>query len=143
MSDFEPVVVCLACDYCAYTAADLAGVMGLSYPASLKIMRVPCTGKVDVIHIMRALQRGADGVLVAGCLTGDCHFENGNRRAAKRVAYVQKLLADIGLESERVAMLQVSAGQGRAFAEGAAQFVSQIKSLGPSPIKGQAGRAAA
>ena len=142
MSDFEPVVVVFACDYCAYTAADVAGRMNLSYPAGVKILRVPCTGKVERIHILRALQKGADGVLVAGCLEGDCHFKSGNLRAAARVASVQKLLEEIGMEGGRVAMAHMSAGQGEVFAQTARDFCKQISELGPNPIKQGAKKAA-
>jgi coenzyme F420-reducing hydrogenase delta subunit len=142
MADFEPVVVVFACHYCAYTAADMAGTQRLAYPAGVKIVQVPCTGKVDTLHMMRALQRGADGVLVAGCLAGDCHFKSGNTRAAKRVAYVQELLDDIGVGGERVHMVYMSAGQGDAFAREALDFHERVRALGPSPVKEGAARAA-
>jgi coenzyme F420-reducing hydrogenase delta subunit len=92
--------------------------------------------------MMRALQKGADGVLVAGCLAGDCHFKSGNTRAAKRVAYVQELLNDIGVGGERVHMVYMSAGQGDAFAREALEFHQRIRALGPSPVKEGAARAA-
>ena len=135
MPEFEPVIVVFACDYCAYTAADVAGRMNLSYPPGIKILRVPCTGRVDSLNILNALQRGADGVLVAGCLEGDCHFKNGNLRAAVRVLHTQKLLDDIGIGKERVEMVHMSAGQGSKFAETAREFASRIEKLGPNPIK--------
>ena len=97
MKEFEPIIVAFACHYCAYTAADMAGSLRLSYPSNVKIIRVPCTGKVDAIHLMKALENGADGVYVAGCLEGDCHFKDGNLKAAKRVKQVQKILDDIGI----------------------------------------------
>ncbi|KIX15879.1 hydrogenase iron-sulfur subunit [Dethiosulfatarculus sandiegensis] len=143
MAAFEPIVVAFACHYCAYTAADMAGTMRLEYPANVNIIKVPCTGKVDTIHIMRALQKGADGVLVAGCLVGDCHFKNGNVQANNRVTYVQELLKDIGIESERVEMVHMSAGQGRQFAEIATEFTEKIRQLGPNPIKEGSKKAAA
>jgi F420-non-reducing hydrogenase iron-sulfur subunit len=135
METFEPVIVAFACHYCAYTAADMAGSMRLNYPPNIKIVRVPCTGKVDVIHIMRALQRGADGVYVAGCLEGDCHFNNGNVRARHRVERVKKLLEEIGIGPERVEMLNMSAGMGPKFAQTAIEFTEKIRQLGPNPIK--------
>ncbi|MCB2192629.1 MAG: hydrogenase iron-sulfur subunit [Deltaproteobacteria bacterium] len=142
MSDFEPVVVVFACDYCAYTAADVAGRMNLSYPAGVRLLRVPCTGKVEQQYIMRALEKGADGVMVAGCLVGDCHFKNGNLRAAARVERVQSVLDYIGIGGERVAMVNVSAGQGAKFAEIATEFSQKIGEMGPNPIK-QGAKAAA
>lgn len=135
MVNFEPIIVAFCCHYCAYTAADMAGSMRLSYPPNVKIIRVPCTGKVDAIHIMKALQKGADGVYIAGCLEGDCHFDNGNIRAARRVEYVKRLLDDIGLGGERVEMITMSAGMGERFAQTATEFTEKIRKLGPNPIK--------
>ena len=110
MTDFEPVIVAFCCHYCAYTAADMAGSKRLCYPPNVKIVRVPCSGRVDAIYLMKALENGADGVYVAGCLEGDCHFKNGNIKAAKRVAHVKKLLEEIGLDGDRVEMVAMSAG---------------------------------
>jgi len=135
MENFEPEIVAFCCHYCAYTAADMAGSKRISYPSNVKIIRVPCTGKVDAIHIMKALEKGADGVYVAGCLEGDCHFKTGNTRASHRVAKVQKILEDLGWEKERVAMINMSAGMGERFAQTALEFTEQIKNLGPSPVK--------
>ncbi len=135
MREFEPVIVAFCCHYCAYTAADMAGSMRHSYPPNVKIIRVPCSGKVDAIHIMKALQKGADGVYVAGCLEGDCHFKNGNIKAMRRVAQVKTLLKEIGMEPERVEMVSVSAGMGERFAQIASSFTDRIQQLGPSPIK--------
>jgi len=135
MKDFEPVIVAFCCHYCAYTAADMAGSMRLYYPPNVKIIRVPCTGKVDVIHMMRALQKGADGVYVAGCLDGDCHFKNGNIKAALRVGYAKKLLDEIGIGGDRLEMITMSAGMGERFARTATDFTDKIRELGPNPIK--------
>lgn len=134
MKTFEPLIVAFCCHYCAYTAADMAGSQRLCYPANVKIVRVPCSGKVDAIHILKAFQKGADGVYVAGCLDGDCHFKNGNTRAARRVAAVQKTLDEIGIGSQRLAMFNMSAGMGDRFARIAAQFTEKIIELGPNPI---------
>jgi coenzyme F420-reducing hydrogenase delta subunit len=134
MENFEPTIVAFCCHYCAYTAADMAGTMRLSYPTNVKIVRVPCSGKVDTIHMMKALERGADGVLVAGCLEGDCHFKSGNTKAARRVAFVQKLLEEIGIEPQRLSMVTMSAGMGTRFAKIASDFTDEIKKLGPNPV---------
>jgi coenzyme F420-reducing hydrogenase delta subunit len=142
MENFEPEIVAFCCHYCAYTAADMAGSKRLSYPPNVKIIRVPCTGKVDAIHIMKAFLKGADGVYVAGCLEGDCHFKSGNIRAAHRVTYVQKMLNDIGWDGERVEMITMSAGMGERFAKTAQEFTEKIRQLGPSPAKTAAGQAA-
>ncbi|MCP4692609.1 MAG: hydrogenase iron-sulfur subunit, partial [Desulfobacterales bacterium] len=123
------------CHYCAYTAADMAGSERLGYPPNVKIVRVPCTGKVDAIHILKAFEKGADGVYVAGCLEGDCHFKNGASRAARRVAYVQKLLDEIGVGGERLEMVRMSAGMGDRFAETAKEITEKIRALGPGPIR--------
>lgn len=135
MTQFEPVIVAFCCHYCAYTAADMAGSMRLRYPPNVKIIRVPCSGKVDAIHLMKALEKGADGVYVAGCLEGDCHFKNGNVRATRRVAYLKKLLDEIGIEDERVEMFEMSAGMGERFAQTATDFTEKIRKLGPNPVK--------
>ena len=135
MKDFEPQIVAFCCHYCAYTAADMAGTQRISYPPNVKILRVPCTGKVDAIHIMKAFEKGADGVYVAGCLEGDCHFKNGNTRAARRVKLVKTYLEKLGWETDRVAMMNMSAGMGERFAKTAAEFTEAIRSLGPNPVK--------
>jgi F420-non-reducing hydrogenase iron-sulfur subunit len=140
MSDFEPIIVAFCCHYCAYTAADMAGSKRLHYPPNVKIVRVPCTGKVDAIHLLKALEKGADGVYVAGCLDGDCHFKTGNTRAAKRVAHVKKLLDEIGIGGERVEMFSMSAGMGERFAQTASDFTDRIRSLGPNPAKAAMGQ---
>ena len=137
MSDqtFEPEIVAFCCHYCAYTAADMAGSMRLPYPPNVKIIRVPCSGKVGAIHIMRALQKGADGVYVAGCLEGDCHFKDGNIKAARRVKYVKRILDEIGIGGDRVEMVSMSAGMGERFAQTANEITERIRQLGPNPIK--------
>lgn len=135
MEHFEPEIVAFCCHYCAYTAADMAGSKRISYPSNVKIIRVPCTGKVDAIHLMKALEKGADGVYVAGCLEGDCHFKNGNLRAKARVGRVKDALEQLGWETERVAMINISAGMGERFAETAREFTETIRNLGPNPVK--------
>ena len=134
MKNFEPVIVAFCCHYCAYTAADMAGSRRCTYPSNVKIIRVPCSGKVDALHIMKAFEKGADGVYVAGCLEGDCHFKNGNIKATNRVNYIKKLLDEIGVESERLEIVLMSAGMGEFFAETAIRFTEKIRELGPSPI---------
>ncbi len=113
----------------------MAGSQRLSYPPNVKIIRVPCSGKVDMIHILKAFEKGADGVYVAGCLDGDCHFKKGNLRASKRVAQARKLLDRIGIEGERIEMVNLSAGMGEGFAETARRITEKIRGLGPNPIQ--------
>jgi F420-non-reducing hydrogenase iron-sulfur subunit len=132
---FEPVIVAFCCHYCAYTAADVAGSMRISYPPNVHIIKVPCSGKVDALHIMKAFQKGADGVYVAGCLEGDCHFKDGNIKASRRVAYLKRLLDEIGVGGERLEMLTMSAGMGDRFASTATEFTEHIRRLGPNPVK--------
>jgi coenzyme F420-reducing hydrogenase delta subunit len=109
--------------------------MRLRYPTNIKIIKVPCSGRVAIIHMLKALEEGADGVIVAGCLEGDCHYQSGNLRAKKRVVYVQEVLEKIGMEPERVSMYNLSAGEGPRFAEIAREMTEKVKELGSSPIK--------
>ena len=134
MEKFEPVIVAFCCHYCAYTAADMAGSQRICYPPNVKIVRVPCSGKVDTIHILKAFEKGADGVYVAGCLDGDCHFNNGNVRAARRVEMVKQMLDDIGIGAERLEMVKMSAGMGDRFADVAERITEKIRNLGPNPV---------
>lgn len=132
---FEPRILAYCCRYCAYAAADLAGSMRLSYPPNVKVIQVPCTGRVDILFLLRAIEDGADGVYVAGCLEGECHFLEGNLRARKRVNYVKRLLTEIGIEPERVEMFNLSSAMGPRFAEIAQEMTQRVKSLGPSPVR--------
>jgi len=109
--------------------------MRLSYPTNIKIVQVPCTGKVDVLYLLKSFQRGADGVYVAGCMEGDCHYLTGNLRARKRVTYAKKILDDIGIGGDRLEMYNMSAGEGPRFVEVATEMTERIKNLGPNPIK--------
>ncbi len=109
--------------------------MRLAYSSSIKIILVPCTGKVDVIHMLRAFEKGADGVYVLGCIEGDCHFNNGNLRAKKRVAQVADILDKVGVGGERVAMFNLSSSEAPRFVEIALEMTERISALGPNPIK--------
>jgi len=137
--NFEPQILAFCCKYCAYAAGDLAGSMRLNYPANVKIIQVPCTGRVDVLHLLKAVEEGADGVYVAGCLEGECHFLEGNLKTKKKVAAVQKLLVEAGLEPERVRMFNLSSAMGPRFAEIASEMTERITQLGPTPIPNRAG----
>ena len=108
--------------------------MRLDYPASVKIIRVPCSGKVDALHLLRAIQKGADGVYVVGCLEGTCHYNEGNFRARERVEYVRFLLEEIGIDGDRIRMYNLSSGEGPTFAAYAKEMTEHILSLGPSPL---------
>lgn len=137
ITDFEPEILAFCCKYCAYAAADLAGSMRLSYPTGIKIIQVPCTGRVDVIHLLKALEEGSDGVYVAGCLEGECHFLKGNLRAKKRVRAAKRILGAIGMDPGRVEMYNLSSSMGPKFAEIADEMVQKIKAIGPNPVKGK------
>ena len=131
MSEFEPKIVAYCCNFCAFAAADLAGAMRLQYPPNVRIIGLPCTGKVDAIHIMKAFEEGADGAFVAGCLEGQCHYLEGNMRAKKRVAYIKRLLAEVDIEPERIDMFNLSSAMGGRFAEIVEEMTQRIKELGP------------
>ena len=131
---FEPKIVAFCCHYCAYNAADLAGSKRLTYPNNVSIIRIPCSGKIDVLYLIRAFEHGADGVYVAGCEIGDCHFKKGNIHAKERVRYAKKLLDEIGFGADRLEMYYVPASMGQKFADVAREMTENIRKLGPSPI---------
>ncbi len=133
--DLHPRIVTFLCHYCAFAAADMAGVMRLQYPPNLRIIRFPCTGKLDVLHIMRAFEAGADGVMVAGCEEGSCHYVKGNLIAKRRVAHAKRLLERIGIEPERLHMYNLSSSQGPRFAQFAREMIEKVGALGPSPLR--------
>ena len=128
-------IIAFCCHYCAYAAADLAGSLRIQYPASVKTVKLPCTGKLDVQLVLDAFERGADGVMVAGCMEGDCHYQQGNFNAKRRVNYAKSLLRQIGLEPDRVRMFNMSSAIGRQWAEAVTEMDSQIRALGPSPLR--------
>lgn len=128
-------IVAFCCRYCAYAAADLAGVLRLSYPPDIRIVQLPCTGRLDTLEVLHTLEHGADAVMVAGCMEGDCHFQKGNLEARSRVKHLKQLISDIGIEPERVEMFNMSSAMGRQFAETAQAFTERITALGPSPLR--------
>ena len=134
MSEFEPKIVAFCCNFCAFAAADLAGAMRIQYPPNVRIVRLPCTGKVDALYIMKTFEEGADGVFVAGCLEGECHYLEGNLRAKKRVTYVKRLLAEVGIDPSRVEMFNLSSAMGGQFALICEEMTARIKGLGPSEL---------
>jgi coenzyme F420-reducing hydrogenase delta subunit len=134
MKTFEPDIIAFCCEYCGYAAANLAGSLRLSYPANVKIVKVPCTGRFDIIHALKVFEAGADGVFVIGCLEGNCHFEVGNLRARKRVGYLRHLLDECGIGGDRAGMYNMSSAMGRQFAEAAREITEKVKALGPNPV---------
>jgi F420-non-reducing hydrogenase iron-sulfur subunit len=135
MNDFEPKIIAFCCEYCGYAAADLAGSMRLDYPASIKVIRVPCTGRMDTLTVLKAFENGADGVFFFGCLEGSCHFVEGNIRAKKRLIYIRELLDECGIGAERVGMFNTSAAMGVQFAQAAQDVTERIRTLGPNPVR--------
>ena len=132
---FEPEIIVFACHYCAYAAADLAGSMRLQYPANIRMIKLPCTGKLEVIHVLKAIEAGADGVYAAGCLEGQCHFLEGNLWARRRIAHARTLLTEVGVDPERVDMFNMSSAMGPEFAQTARDFTERIRRLGPNPVR--------
>jgi coenzyme F420-reducing hydrogenase delta subunit len=135
-------IVAYCCHYCAYAAADLAGVLRLAYPGSPHIVELPCTGRIDPLEVLHAFEAGADAVMVAGCLEGDCHFRAGNLNARRRVQHIRWLLERIGIEPDRIEMVNMSSAMGRQFAEAATRMTERVRSLGPSPLRRNDGTAA-
>ena len=116
---FEPELTAFTCIYCGSMAADTAGALRLNYPATVKLFRFPCTGKVDVEYILKAFEEGADGVYIVACPIGNCHHVHGNVRATRRLAYARELLEEVGLEGERLGIFYMSGSQAHAFANAA------------------------
>ncbi len=133
-NSFEPTIVAFCCHYCAYAAADLAGSMRLRYPPNVRIIRTPCTGRLEVEYFMKAFENGADGIIVAGCEEGSCHFKEGNLTAKRRVNYTRELMTESGLEMERLRMVNVSAANAPLFAKIVHETVETVRKLGPSPL---------
>lgn len=134
-STFEPKIIAFCCHYCAYASADLAGSMRLQYPANVRIIRTPCTGRLEVEYYLKAIEKGADGVLIAGCLEGGCHFINGNLFAKRRVNAIRDMLEECGIEKERLRMVNVSAASAPILVKVIFEMVDTIKELGPNPVK--------
>ena len=137
-AEFEPTIIAFFCNWCTYTAADLAGTSRLSYPPNVKIIRVMCSGMVDPKYVIKALLDGADGVLVSGCNPGDCHYINGNFKARRRIKLLKEILPRFGFETERLRLTWIAASDGVLLAETLQDMVVQIKHLGPSQAKLQA-----
>lgn len=139
---FEPKILAYCCQWCSYAAADLAGSMRLQYPPNIRIIRVPCTGRVDMLYMLKAFEDGADGVFLSGCLRGDCHYVNGNYKAQRRVEQGKKILAQIGVEPERLEMFFNSSAMGPQFAKTCIDFTQRIRELGPLYPQGEKAAAA-
>jgi F420-non-reducing hydrogenase iron-sulfur subunit len=134
-SEFNPELTAFTCIYCGYMAADTAGSLRIEYPANVKLVRLPCTGKTDIQYLLDAFDQGADGVYVVACNLGNCHHVRGNERGKARVQRAREILESIGVEPERLEMFFVSGGMGATFAEIAREMTERIRKLGPSPVK--------
>lgn len=132
---FKPKIVGFLCNWCSYNAADLAGAAKLDIPSSLSIIKVMCSGRVDPTLVATALLRGADGILIAGCHPGDCHYRKGNYYARRRFALLKKTLETMGLDSERLMLAWIAASEGQRFGDVTKQFAEKIKKMGPNPMK--------
>lgn len=133
---FEPRIVGFLCNWCSYAGADAAGVGRFQYPSNIRVIRVMCSGRVSPHLILKALLKGADGVLILGCHPGDCHYLVGNMYAERRIVAIRSMLGTVGLEPERVGLDWVSAAEGIRFAEVVTSFTEKIRKLGPNRIKG-------
>ncbi|MEE9616930.1 MAG: hydrogenase iron-sulfur subunit [Anaerolineae bacterium] len=132
---FEPEITVFTCIYCAYMAVDTAGALRIKYPATVKLVKLPCTGKVDMRYLLEAFEQGADGVCIVGCPIGNCHHVHGNVRGQARVKYTKKLLDEIGLGGERLEMYFVSGGMGMTFANAVREITERVRALGPNPLR--------
>lgn len=140
---FEPHILGLACEFRGYPAADVAGAMHLQYPPNVRVVRLPCTGKTDVLYLLKAFENGADAVFVAGCKKGICHYLEGNYAAERRVKYVKGLLDQIGLGGDRLEMFFMTAVDGGKFADAVREMTERARRLGPNPLRQKAKSASA
>jgi len=130
--NWEPKIIAFLCSWCSYAGADLAGVSRFQYPTDIRIVRVPCSGRINPLYIVKSLQQGWDGVLVSGCHPGDCHYLSGNYYARRRFAVLKRLLEYIGIEPGRVHFSWVSAGEGEKFATVVKEVTDAVRKLGPA-----------
>jgi len=133
-SGWEPKILGFLCRWCSYAGADLAGTSRKKYPANIRVIKVPCSGRVDPLFILKALRLGFDGVLVSGCHPGDCHYQTGNYRARRRMAITKKFLEYLGVAPERVQVSWCSASEGDKFARVVTEVTEQLKETGPNRL---------
>ena len=133
-TEWEPGLVAFLCQWCSYAGADLAGTSRKKYPANVRIIKVPCSGRVDSLFILKALRLGFDGVLVSGCHPGDCHYQTGNYRARRRMTITKKFLEYLGIEPERIQASWVSASEGSKFADVIDDITDGLKQVGPNRL---------
>ncbi|MBV5305178.1 MAG: hydrogenase iron-sulfur subunit [Desulfobulbaceae bacterium] len=132
---FSPNIVGFACQWCTYAGADLAGNLRCKYPPTVKLIKVPCSGRVKPEYVLQALAQGADGVLVGGCHFGDCHYKDGNYKTKNRMDLLSKLIADMGFDPRRLRLEWISGAEGQKFAKVITEFTEELIALGPNPLK--------
>lgn len=137
MGEFEPTIIAFVCNWCTYTAADLAGTSRLIQPANVRMIRMMCTGMVDPKYVIKALLEGADAVLVSGCHPGDCHYINGNLKARRRIKLLKEILPRFGFDERRLKLTWIGASEGIDFAETVREMVAEVKALGPNEVRTQ------
>ncbi|MBW2207475.1 MAG: hydrogenase iron-sulfur subunit [Deltaproteobacteria bacterium] len=137
MEDFEPTIIAFVCNWCTYTAADLAGTSRLTYPSNVRMIRMMCTGMVDPKYVIKALLEGADAVLISGCHPGDCHYINGNYKARRRVKLLKEILPRFGFDERRVKLTLIGASEGVDVAKTIKEMVAEVKLLGPNEVREQ------
>ncbi len=136
---FEPRIVGFLCNWCSYTGADLAGTARIKYPPNVRSIRVMCSGRVDPTFVLKAFSEGADGVLIAGCHPGDCHYQEGNYKALRRYKLLKRVLGEYGIEPQRLRLEWVAASEGERFARVVSEFTEEVRGLGPLDFKGALG----
>ncbi|MCP4668886.1 MAG: hydrogenase iron-sulfur subunit [Deltaproteobacteria bacterium] len=137
MAEYEPTIIAFVCNWCTYTAADLAGTSRLVYPPNVRLIRMMCTGMVDPKYVIKALLEGADAVLISGCHPGDCHYINGNYKARRRVKLLKEILPRFGFDEGRIKLTWIGASEGVDFAETVHEMVADIKQIGPNEVREQ------
>jgi F420-non-reducing hydrogenase iron-sulfur subunit len=134
-AEFEPGIVAFLCNWCSYRGADLAGTLRFKYPPNIRVIRVMCSGSIDPVYILKAFLDGADGVLIGGCHLGDCHYQNGNYKALRRMEILKAVLRQVGIDEDRLWVRWISASEGGLFRDTIKQMVESIKTKGPNPMR--------
>jgi len=134
-NDWEPKIVAFCCNWCSYGGADTAGMGRFQQPASTRVIRVMCSGRIDPLHVYNAFLEGADAVLVTGCHLGDCHYVNGNEKTELKYQFLEEMVKQLGLEPERLYLNWISASEGERFANFINEVTAKVKEIGPSPLK--------
>ena len=132
---FIPKIVMFCCNWCSYAGADGAGVARFQQPTNVRVVRVMCSSRVDPVHIYTAFLEGADAVLITGCHIGDCHYVNGNDKTLVKYKFIKAMLAEMGIEDDRLILRWISASEGQQFSEFVAEMVGKVAALGPSPLR--------